>query len=92
MKFSKPDLTVAQINFFEVEIRNEKHGGISPATLASAMDSLLQAPADVIIEWCDDDTVNSLMQVRDFIASVQKLETVCGEETTLESLLPEENK
>jgi len=38
--------------FFEVEIENENHGGIVPATtLDSANDSLSQAPEDVVAGW-----------------------------------------
>lgn len=44
----------AMSNFFGVEIRNEQHGGVSPATLGSANDSLLQAPTDVIDEWAGE--------------------------------------
>lgn len=38
--------------FFWVEIRNEKHDGVSPATLGSALDSWKQAPSDVLLDWC----------------------------------------
>lgn len=34
-----------------VEIRNEAHGGVSPATLGSMKDSLELAPDDVVAEW-----------------------------------------
>jgi len=37
--------------FFDDEIMNERNGGISPATLESAVDSLLQAPYDVLDGW-----------------------------------------
>jgi hypothetical protein len=36
--------------FFMVETRNED--GIQPATLGSAYDSFLQAPDDVLLDWC----------------------------------------
>ena len=38
-------------NFFEAEIRNERHGGVAPATVFSALDSLAQAPDYVLDEW-----------------------------------------
>ena len=48
-------LTVPIINFFAVEVRNEDDGGVSPATLASAFDSFVQAPDDVLSDWCEID-------------------------------------
>lgn len=38
--------------FFEVEIRNEKDGGVQPASIGSAKDSWLQAPQDIRAAWC----------------------------------------
>jgi hypothetical protein len=81
-------LTNAQINFFEVEIRNEREGGVSPSTLGSACESLEQAPEDVIIDWCDDDTVTDGEQVNEFITSVQGLVSLHGEDCLLIELLP----
>lgn len=40
-------------SFFWAEIRNEDNGGVSPATLSSAFDSLTQAPDYVINGWFD---------------------------------------
>jgi predicted RNA-binding Zn-ribbon protein involved in translation (DUF1610 family) len=37
--------------FFEVEIRNERGGGVSPATIGSAIDSAQQVPIDVLADW-----------------------------------------
>jgi len=37
--------------FFEVEIRNERDGGVSPSTLGSALDSWQQAPPEIRMEW-----------------------------------------
>ena len=37
--------------FLNVEIRNE--GGVQPATLGSAYDSLRQAPVDRLLTWCE---------------------------------------
>jgi hypothetical protein len=85
----KPQLTVAQINFFEVEIRNEQNGGQTPAILDSAVDSLNQAPNDVIIEWCNDGTVNDDEGVNEFKQSIVSLVAEFGGSTTLDSLLPE---
>ena len=82
------NLSNAQINFFEVEIRNEQNGGISPATLGSAYDSLNQAPADVIVEWCNDDTVRDPETVADFVMSIKIMCQRFGTFNTLESLLP----
>jgi len=42
-------------NFFWVEIRNEEQGGISPATLYSALDSWEQAPQDVLESWTETE-------------------------------------
>jgi hypothetical protein len=44
--------------FFMVEVRNLnfstscRSSGIQPATLGSAYDSFLQAPDDVLLDWC----------------------------------------
>jgi hypothetical protein len=43
-------------SFFECEVRNEDDGGVSPATLGSAMDSWVQAPDDVLEDWCGGKT------------------------------------
>ena len=43
-------------SFFGVEIRNENEGGTRPATLASAMDSWIQAPYEVLEDWCGGKT------------------------------------
>jgi hypothetical protein len=64
----KVTLTTEQKNFFWVEIGNEHleetgqsrdgcsvPGGVNPATLASALDSLAQAPDDVVADWCEPD-------------------------------------
>ncbi|MGH7175677.1 MAG: hypothetical protein ACREGR_04960 [Minisyncoccia bacterium] len=82
------DLTNAQINFFEVEIRNEDEGGDSPSTLRSAYDSLQQAPNDVIADWCNDDTVTNDEQAEDFVCSVKNLMDKYGEDCLLDDLLP----
>jgi hypothetical protein len=37
--------------FFGAERRNERHGGVSPSTLGSALDSYLQAPPDAQMDW-----------------------------------------
>ena len=37
--------------FFEVELRNERDGGVSPATIGSAIESANQAPTDVLDSW-----------------------------------------
>jgi len=66
-------LTQAETNFFCVEVRNEDEGGDRPATLSSAYDSLTQAPADVIIEWCDDPSVHDDASVTAFIEAISRL-------------------
>lgn len=58
-------VTEALSSFFGVEIRNEQEGGESPATLASARGSWLQAPADVRLKWCaleegEEDTLEEV--------------------------------
>jgi hypothetical protein len=55
-------------NFFNVEIRNEDEGGISPATLESALDSLRQAPDDVLESWCNEKVTRELVK-----AEIQKI-------------------
>ncbi len=49
------EIPEALVKFFGVEIRNEKNGGVSPATLRSATDSFSQAPLDVLADWCEID-------------------------------------
>lgn len=44
----KPELSQAAVRFFEVECRNECDGGTAPATLDSALGSLLQMSEDVL--------------------------------------------
>jgi len=39
-------------HFFQVEIRNENDGGVSPATLNSAYHTFIQSPNDVLLQWC----------------------------------------
>ena len=82
-------LTDAQINFFEVEIANEIHGGVSPATLDSAWDSLIQAPNDVIAEWCleDSDSIRGKGGFKEFKYSIQELHQKFGGQTKLIDLL-----
>lgn len=83
-----PELTNACINFFEVEIRNEKQGGVSPATLGSALDSLDQAPDNIIEEWCSDDTVpGESGDAQEFYNYVKDLADRFGHHRTLESML-----
>ena len=40
--------------FIDAEIRNEDHGGVSPATVASAADSATQMPADILADYTPD--------------------------------------
>lgn len=80
-------LSEAMRNFFEVEVRNESEGGESPATLRSAYDSLQQAPDDIIVEWCNDPTIQNSGHVLFFCDDVYQLMMDLGEETTLASLL-----
>ena len=48
-------------HFFKVEIENEVHGGVSPATLNSAIDSLTQASDDVIAAWFNGEPISGLV-------------------------------
>jgi len=41
-------------SFLVAEVRNEADGGVSPTTLGSALDSLLQMPEDVLEEELSD--------------------------------------
>lgn len=66
--------TPALRNFFRAEIANGKNGGVEPATLSSAIDSLSQHPfgfgldlADcsallIMIDYCGGDT-----ELREFL-------------------------
>jgi hypothetical protein len=56
-------------NFFGVEIRNEDVGGVSPATLFSALDSWQQAPDDVRESWAETKKIRGLnTKIRKLIA------------------------
>lgn len=56
-------------SFFGVELRNEDSGGTSPATLASALDSWIQAPDDVRKSWADTTKIRGInTQIRKLIA------------------------
>lgn len=81
--------------FFEVEIRNEREGGVSPATLGSALDSWDQAPDGVRESWCgfgpyaDSEAgrmarVERMSEIRDEIAG---LVSFYGADTVLATLL-----
>jgi hypothetical protein len=62
---------------FHAEIANECDGGVSPSTLFSAVDSMVQAP-DIMCEgWTSDD----------FIKFIHILEWV-GDKTELREILP----
>lgn len=68
-------------NFFEVEIRNENFGGVSPSTLNSASDSLFQAPDDVIADWAKTEDVAALK------LEFNRVMLNLGGETKLEDIL-----
>jgi len=78
------DITQAQVNFFTTELNND-----TPATLDSALTSLFQAPPDVIIEWCDDYTVTTENDVKEFVRSIKNLRAKMGNKR-LEDLMPNE--
>jgi hypothetical protein len=81
----KLKLTLSHRNFFDVEIRNELSGGVSPATLDSAVESLEQAPNDLIVEWCDDEAVTK-ETMPDFVASVVAMRDQFGGHVELRAL------
>ena len=89
-KNAKPELTNAQVNFFDVELRNEREGGVSPSDLNSAIESLEQAPEDIVIGWCDDEAVHDDQTVHDFFDSLKSLRKTYGGDTLLKDLLPRE--
>lgn len=68
---------------FMVEIRNERFGGVSPATLGSCVDSLSQAPIDVLRSWFDTDD-------EEIIGTMIELAELCawyGKDTQLREFL-----
>jgi hypothetical protein len=76
--------------FFSVEIRNT--GGVQPATLSSALDSLLQATPDIVSDWCgyreDDLTAAEQDNIRDeVLVEVRRLIKQHGKRKELEILL-----
>lgn len=83
------DMTMAVINFFETEIENGKHDGVNPATLASAVESLLQAPEDVIISWCMDGAVYDADSVKAFVDHVARMQVIYGSDVMLKEMLDE---
>jgi len=78
-------LSEAMSKFFNVEIRNEAQGGISPSTLGSAHDSIEQAPHDVLASW----TGLSEQQITfgNFHSEFAELMLEFGEKVTLAELL-----
>lgn len=68
--------------FFYIEIRNEDNGGIRPSTLHSAVDSLTQAPDDVVDEWLGKGDVGRRAAI-----TLLHLLWVLGEDTELRDLL-----
>lgn len=85
-------LTKAQLNFFNVEILNERNGGDVPSTLDSAMGSLIQAPNDIVLEWCDDDEVMDTKDVLTFKESIDSLRMRYGSECELRTLIRDHRK
>lgn len=61
-------------NLFEVEIRNERFGGISPSTVSSALDSFQQAPKKVLRSWTKTRTNKDLGKVE---RELKRLDKVC---------------
>jgi len=82
----KLNLTPAQRNFFAVEIRNEPAGGVSPATLDLAVESLKQAPEDVIVSWFADESVTEAT-VREFVSRIIELRDRFGGHVELRALI-----
>jgi hypothetical protein len=91
-------VTPALIRFFAVEIENEEQGGVSPATLQSALDSWDQAPQPVLHEFLgQDDEVGAYdglatvetNEANDFIdarkAELDRLIKIHGGDTKLET-------
>ena len=73
--------TEAALVFFAVEIRNEPHGGISPSTLDSAIDSFEQAPNNLQSEWAGESDAS------DFAAHLEALRDQEGGGAELEDLI-----
>lgn len=66
--------------FFDAELANEADGGVSPSTISSAIDSLSQAPDDVVTRWMANDPVRSLI-------ALAQITDLVGTETELGDLL-----
>jgi hypothetical protein len=79
-------LTPAQARFFEAEIRNERSGGVGPATLDSAVESLMLAPEDVIVSWCADESVTEAT-AQGFVSSIIELRDRFGGHVELRALI-----
>ncbi len=81
----KPEVSPELKEFFGVEIRNERAGGISPATVGSACDSWRQAPDDICLEYCglpaDSHEIGRLTQ------ELFMLLSTCGEDLPLSTLV-----
>lgn len=88
----KPTLSNSQINFFEVEIANQVEcEGDFPATLNTAIDSLNQAPDDVIIDWCGEpDIVHDRQSIQEFVESIEQLRIEYNGAMWLVNLLPDD--
>ena len=59
-------------NFFEVEIRNEAFGGVSPSNLNSAWESWRQAPVWVLYSWTKDTSRDELIYAENELKALMK--------------------
>lgn len=73
--------TAHMLAFFGVEVRNEAHGGVIPASMVAAESSLEQAPADVVADWSDGGDKDAL------VAEIIRLIHYYGEDALLSGWL-----
>src|SRR5260221_6308287 len=75
-------------SFFEVEIRNEREGGVAPASLGSAIESAAQAPHDVMADWIGATGKRRAKKaVAELLAELQRLQDQFGNRFGLAELL-----
>lgn len=68
--------------FFYTELANERFGGVTPATLESALDSVQQAPDDIVDVW-----LGAGEKGRRAALTLTQLVVLCGAGTELRDLL-----
>ncbi|MAG28098.1 hypothetical protein CMI47_21440 [Candidatus Pacearchaeota archaeon] len=80
---NEPKLTCRLQEFMDEEVANEAHGGDSPTTLGTALDSLHQMPDEVLAELLGE-TLNELNAQPSIHAELEAMIQAWGRDTVYE--------